>query len=177
VPLLAGVYGWWFDRLPADIDTSGCREYEGYTLLYTGISPRKPPSNGRPLSRQALRSRILTHYTGNAEGSTLRKTLGCLLTDELGIQLRRVGSGTRLTFVTGEQALSAWMGAHARVSWLTRDAPWELEDYLIGMLDVPLNLEGNQRNAFHSSLSRARADAVARAKSLPIVPNPGVGGR
>ncbi len=48
----------------------------------------------------------MTHYAGNAEGSTLRKTLGCLLADELGIELRRVGSGTRKTFVDGEHRLS-----------------------------------------------------------------------
>jgi hypothetical protein len=30
-------------------------------------------------------------YAGNAGGSTLRKTLGCLLAGQLGIQLRRVG--------------------------------------------------------------------------------------
>ena len=78
VPAAAGVYGWWFDTLPAAIDTSGCQQHAGYTLL----------------------------YTGNAGGSTLRKTLGCLLADELGIQLRRVGSGTRMTFLTGERELS-----------------------------------------------------------------------
>jgi len=48
-----------------------------------------------------LRQRLRTHYAGNAGGSTLRKILGCLPADELGIQLRRVGSGTRKTFVEG----------------------------------------------------------------------------
>lgn len=177
VPRAAGVYGWWFRQLPATIDVVGCRQHDGYTLLYTGISPRKPPTNGRPPSKQTLRDRLVTHYAGNAEGSTLRKTLGCLLADELGIQLRRVGSGTRVTFLTGERALSEWMGANARVSWVTRPAPWVLEDHLISLLDLPLNLDGNARNAFHGPLSAVRAAAVARAKTLPIAPNPGVGGR
>ena len=82
---------------------------------------------------------------GNAEGSTLRKTLGCLLSDELGIQLRRVGSGRRRTFAEGEQGLSAWMADNAFVSWVVREHPWELEDNLIASLDLPLNLEGNSR--------------------------------
>jgi GIY-YIG catalytic domain len=55
----------------------------------------------------ALNCDAANHYTGNAEGSTLRKTLGCLLANELGIQLWRVGSGNRMTFIEGEQALSA----------------------------------------------------------------------
>ncbi|MER6923283.1 GIY-YIG nuclease family protein [Streptomyces spiralis] len=50
------------------------------------------------------------HYRGNAAGSTLRLTLGCLF----GLELRRVGSGTRLTFGrVGEARLSQWMAANA----------------------------------------------------------------
>jgi len=91
VPVEPGVYGWWFRRLPTEIDTSRCLVRDGHTLLYTGISPRRPPANDRPPSRQTLRDRIVYHYTGNAKGSTLRKTLGALLARELGIELRRVG--------------------------------------------------------------------------------------
>ena len=68
------------------------------------------------------------------------------------------------------------MDENACVAWIARPEPWELEDYLIGSLDVPLNLDGNASNAFHPSLSAARAAAVARARQLPVVPNPGVGG-
>ena len=103
--------------------------------------------------------------------------MGCLLADELGIQLRRVGSGTRMTFLTGERELSQWMSAHARVSWVTHPAPWELEDHLIALLDLPLNLHGNARNAFHTALSQTRAAAASHAKTLPVIANPGIGGR
>jgi GIY-YIG catalytic domain-containing protein len=71
-----------------------------------------------------LRQRLRTHYAGNAEDSTLRKTLGYLLAGELDIQLRRVGSGTRKTFVEGKRALSAWMADNAFVSWVIRERPW-----------------------------------------------------
>ena len=177
VPASPGVYGWWFRRLPAVIDIAECRRFDGHVLLYTGISPRRPPANGRTPSRESIRSRIRTHLSGNAEGSTLRKTLGCLLADQLGIELRRVGSGTRMTFLGGEQTLSAWMSANARVAWIVRPEPWELEDDLIRRIDLPLNLHGNSRNRFHPQLTAARAAAVARARALPIQPNPGVGGR
>ena len=63
------------------------------------------------------------HYNGNAEGSTLRKTLGCLLAEELDLELRRVGSGSRRTFVDGEAELSLWMQEHARASWVLQDQP------------------------------------------------------
>ena len=121
IPAVPGVYGWWFDRLPAPIDVSACRQVDGLTLLYTGISPKRPPRNERPASIGQLRQRIVTHYAGNAEGSTLRKTLGYLLAAELGIKLRRVGSGSRRIFVDGEQKLSRWMSEHAYVSFLPHE--------------------------------------------------------
>jgi hypothetical protein len=149
----------------------------GLTLLYTGISPTKPPADGRAQSRQRLRNRVRYHYTGNAEGSTLRKTLGSLLVDELDIELRRVGSGKRMTFGSGEAVLSRWMGENALVSWIVDEEPWIVEAFLIKELDVPLNLDGNAHNRFHPELTAARARAVANARSLSILPNPGVGGR
>jgi len=175
VPALPGVYGWWFRRLPAGVDPARCLVRDDLTLLYTGISPKRPPANGRP-SSQTVRDRIRYHYTGNAEGSTLRKTLGVLLSAELGIELRRVGSGTRMTFGAGEQHLSDWMAHHALVAWVVNPEPWLLEERLIADLDVPLNLDGNAHNAFHPTLRAARATAVARARALPIIENPGIGG-
>ncbi len=176
VPAAPGVYGWWFRELPAEIDTSGCATKEGLTLLYTGISPSAPPANGKAPSAQNIRRRIRTHYSGNAEGSTLRKTLGCLLSDQLGIELRRVGSGNRRTFVTGEKVLSEWMEQNALVSWVLHPEPWVLEHQLISSLDVPLNLDSNAHNSFYPTLKAARRHAVVRANELPVVPNPGVGG-
>jgi hypothetical protein len=94
VPREPGVYRWWFDELPhEDITIAGCKTRDGLILLYAGISPKEPPKNGRPPSRETLRSRIRTHYKGNAAGSTLRLTLGCLLAERLQIELRRYGSG------------------------------------------------------------------------------------
>jgi hypothetical protein len=177
IPAVPGVYGWWFDRLPVPLDTTGCRTLHGATLLYTGISPKRPPMNGRAPSKGQLRQRIVIHYAGNAEGSTLRKTLGCLLAAELGIQLRRVGSGSRRTFVDGERALSLWMAEHAFVSFLAHGRPWEVEDELIATRDLSLNLDGNSRNGFHTDLTAIRRSAVQLANQLPVVPNPGVGGR
>jgi hypothetical protein len=167
VPKEPGVYGWWFRTLPAPLDAAACLNRDSCTLLYTGISPKAPPTNGRAPSRQRLRDRIRYHYRGNAEGSTLRKTLGVLLAAELGLELRLVGSGTRMTFGTGEAVLSEWMGANAFVSWIVHPAPWVLEADLIAGLDVPLNLDGNTHNRFHPELSAARREAVARARTLP----------
>ena len=170
VPRSPGVYGWWFRTVPADVDVSHCGHRDGLTLLYTGISPKRPPANGKPSSSQNLRQRITHHYNGNAEGSTLRKTLGILLADGLGIELRRVGSGRRRTFGRrGETALSNWMADNALVSWLVHPEPWLLEKELIDTLDVPLNLQDNKHNAFHTELTRLRAEAERNARDLPVL--------
>jgi len=110
-----------------------------------------------PSSRQQLRSRLRQHYRGNAAGSTLRLTLGCLLASQLGLQLRRVGRGQRLTFADGEQVLSGWMGRCARVCWLSHPRPWELEQALVARLDLPLNLHGNSHHRFYPNLRSMRA--------------------
>ena len=169
VPPIPGVYGWYFKQLPSPIDTRGCVVLGDLTLLYVGISPKAPPRNERAGSRQTLRSRIRHHYRGNAEGSILRLTLGCLLSDRLGLQLRRVGSGTRMTFAAGEHRLSAWMAGNAFVTWAETPEPWAAERDLIAAVDLPLNLDQNRRNAFHAELTRRRAQARAAARALPVV--------
>ena len=116
-------------------------------------------------STQNLRKRVRYHFRGNAAGSTLRLTLGCLL----GLELRRVGSGKRMTFgKAGEAVLSQWMAEHARVCWLEHPEPWTVESDLIARLDLPLNLDQNRHNVFHSRLTEIRAQARRRARELPV---------
>ncbi len=170
VPNEPGVYGWYFRSLPGDVPTDECITFADATLLYVGISPKAPPKNGRPPSRQSLRRRIRYHFRGNAYGSTLRLTLGVLLSSALGIELRRVGStGSRLTFTkTGEQRLSEWMGEHAGVTWVAHPEPWLLESETIDRLSLPLNLSQNSRHPFYATLSQLRRKARERARSGPI---------
>src|SRR4030095_8597181 len=127
------------------------------------------PTRHGPTSQQTLRKRIRYHYTGNASGSTLRLTLGCLLAERLGIQLRRVGSGQRLTFAADEAKLSAWMADNAFVTWVETDRPWLAEQQLIASVNLPLNLDQNRQHAFHQQLPQLRADARMAARTLPAV--------
>ena len=170
VPAASGIYGWYFESLPPGVDASGCVEHAGLRLLYVGISPQElaPP---RLPSQETLRKRIRYHYSGNAEGSTLRRTLGVLL----GLELRRVGSGTRFTFSSvrgrrGDEAqLDRWMSENAFVCWRACEQPWLVEQRLISSLDLPLNLRDNSAHPFHPVLSTARKAALARARELPVL--------
>lgn len=165
VPAVNGIYFWWFKEIPPGVPAEGCITFDDYTLLYVGISPDQ---RGKPNSRSNLRKRIKTHYSGNAAGSTLRRTLGVLLSRESSFPLRRVGSGSRMTFThPGEQWLDAWMEKNAKVHWIPVEAPWELEDTLIASIPLPLNIQGNAHD-FRMTLSGMRSQAAAEARLMEI---------
>lgn len=106
VPAASGLYAWYVTDIPAVIPTSGCLTLEGKTLLYIGIAP---DSQNKPNSTQSLLRRNQYHYRGNAEGSTLRRTLGVILEGKSGFSLRRV-SGKRITLMhAGVHYLDQWM--------------------------------------------------------------------
>ena len=148
IPAKPGVYGCWFDVAPPLVDASGCETRDGRYLLYVGTSGN-------------LARRMGNHFVGTAEGSTLRKSLGCLLADELGIRLWR--QGRSLTFADGEAVLSDWMRRHVSIAWVSIDNRFALETDLIGTADLPLNLEGNETHPFYPILRAIRLEASRRA--------------
>lgn len=159
VPNVPGFYAWYFRNFPEIIPIDDCVTFEDFTLLYVGIGQCSPASS------QRLRGRIRNHIRGNASGSTLRLSLGCLLSEVLGIQLQLVGNG-RMTFAHGEETLSEWMAENAFVVWMERAAPWEDEEELIAALSLPLNLRHNEVYAFYPVLSDLRMNARNIARGL-----------
>lgn len=170
VPAVNSIYFWWFKEILPGVPIEGCITQDGYTLLYVGISPDK---KSKPNSRANLRQRIKTHYSGNAEGSTLRRTLGVLLSTKSNFPLRRVGSGKRTTFThPGEQWLDKWMEKNAKVYWVAVEEPWVLEETLISSISLPLNLQGNN-HSLKPTLSAMRSKAMAEAKAMEIADETG----
>ncbi len=161
-PKSSGVYAWYFQNIPAIVPTTNCTMCEGLPLLYIGTAPKTS------VSKDTLHKRLRNHYSSNAYGSTLRLSLGCLLSNELGIQLRRVGE-SRMTFAQGEKRLSEWLAANAFVVWITTAEPWVVERELIETISPPLNLEYNRKHPFYPALSEIRKSAKQRAKLLPIL--------
>lgn len=153
VPKKSGIYAWYFKEAPPRVPVYGCHKYQGLTLLYLGISP------SRENSKRNLAKRIKEHYRANAYGSTLRRSLGCLLSETLDIHLQQIGdSGKRIHFGEGESVLSTWMAKNAFVTWVMQEEPWIFEDKIINQLNLPLNLQGNRSHPFHSTLSRIRKE-------------------
>ena len=163
VPKSRGLYAWFFKEIPPFVPTDGCIKKDNLNLLYVGISPKDKNST------QDLRKRIKTHFNGNAEGSTLRLTLGVLLENKSGFALRRVGSGKRLTFThIGEQWLDNWMEQNAFVCWVEHQKPWQVEESIFKLVSLPLNIRDNAHNLFSQDLSKLRTLAKQRARCLPI---------
>lgn len=135
-------------------------------MLYVGISP---DSRSKPGSRQGIRSRVRHHLCGNAEGSTLRRTLGVLLAEQSDFPLRRVGSGRRMTLThLGEQWLDRWLDENALLFWRPVEQPWLLEEEIIANIPCPLNLRENERHPFNRSLRELRSAAIATARATPV---------
>ena len=159
VPKEPGIYGWYFKEIPPQVPVDGCNVWKDLTLLYLGISP------SRKTSKRDLAKRIRYHFKGNAYGSTLRKTLGCIMRNKLGIRLQRIGnSEKRMHFAEGEAILSEWMEENAYVTWVIYNEPWIIEGELINRLNLPLNLMGNEEHPFHQELSKIRQQCRKQAK-------------
>jgi hypothetical protein len=161
VPNLPGIYAWYFKNLLDDTMRQTCHTWEGLPLLYIGIASEE--------RSQSLRKRLRYHLKGNAEGSTLRLSLGCLLSDQLGIQLRRIGSGTRMTFTPpGEMKLNQWLDDNAFIAWTRTPSTRLLESGFIYNNSLPLNLSQNENHPFYGTLSQLRQQAKQTARSLPV---------
>jgi len=94
-----------------------------------------------------------------------------LLSAQLAIKLRRVGSGSRYTFTNpGEQLLDDWMAEHAFVTWVETNAPWELEKHLLSSgLRLPLNLDDNPWQKAVAIVAKVRLNARQLADQLDII--------
>lgn len=170
VPSSPGIYAWYFLKSPSnEIDLDSCWQWQDKYLLYIGISPVEPPKNGAAPSKNNLRKRIRSHMSGNASSSTLRMSVGCLISNELGIKLRRVGRTKRMYFGKDESMLSEWLEQNAFVTWIEITEPWILEQKIVPELYLPLNLRMNKEHPFYPTLSRYRKLAREEARQLPVL--------
>jgi hypothetical protein len=157
LPKSPGFYAWFFTDPPDEVPIGDCCARDRAYLVYLGIAS----------SKRSLRDRVREHFTMNAEGSTLRKSLGCLLEEKLSTVLTRIGS--RRTFSARETALTQWMQTHGRVVWFQMRNPERIENQLVTLPLPPLNLDQNEAHPFHRKLkeirsrARQRADAAARS--------------
>ncbi len=161
---VTGIYAWWFEGLEHLVPHEGTVGDGTRSMLYIGIAP------ARAGSRSTLRRRLSQHLSGNASASTLRLTLGVLLAGDLGLELRRVGGGGRMTFHCGQAILTSWLERHARVRPMAFDAPWTVERSIIERFALPLNLQHNA-HPFGDQLAAMRSAARRGARMSAADPD------
>ncbi len=159
-PAAPGVYAWWFDGPVGCAPIDGVFERDGMSLLYVGICPSKSSK-----SKRTLRKRILGEHLGkSAARSTLRRTLGCLLMEAEGWKFQPVKNSTSKIWLGADEAkLTSWMFEHARVSWLTHESPWDVEEMALERLTLPLNVKGNKEHPYAATLKALRKKARQEA--------------
>jgi len=154
---IKGVYGWWFKNMPATVPLDSTIQLARMRLLYVGTSSR------------ALWKRLQEHVGHDSSKSTVRRSIGCLLAEELHLQfvVSRITRGTCCHFGlgAGEGCLSAWMEENARVSWIQHHEPFLLEDYLIKTLVLPMNMAGNDHPFARILHERRRNSSAGRGHS------------
>lgn len=154
-----GVYGWWFKTIPPQVPSAGCLRVDEWTLLHVGIAP----SGHNPTTTRNLAKRLQDHVSGLSNRSTLRKSLGCLLKEQLNLQLIPNATSKYLTFGAGEERLSRWIKAHTGVSWIIDPQPWLIKPKLLQQYALPLNIKGNN-HPFVTTLKQIRAQATLEAR-------------
>ena len=173
-PTSSGVYAWYFDKqlfkkLLPKIPDVYCPEYvkgwifkKRWKLLYIG--------KGINLKRRILDY----HFCGNADVSSLRMSLGCLLVKKLKICLwkrpRPKEGEYGYTFGDeGEEKLSKWMAKNAKVAWSESPNYEKLERQAIIEYSPVLNTEGNPHpfRPLKVLKSELRACALSRGNKPP----------
>jgi hypothetical protein len=126
------------------------------------------------LSSNLAQREFDTHFQPGQSGfSTLRRSLGALLKDQLDLVVIPRGTGASDTNYRnyrfeneGESRLSEWMRAHLLVGVHPVDDPRALERELIGLARPPLNLTGwaNSDAAEIKALRKACVEEARRTR-------------
>jgi DNA-directed RNA polymerase subunit beta len=151
-PKEGGVYGWYLDELPPGVPKEGCRTVGKWTLLDVGKA-----------DKGSLNAILRQHFTLNAKGSALRKSLGVLLGYE---RTYKSPKEAEKKFVfKNEKQLSEWLEEHARVVCIDKrkieESGSTVEDFekdLIAEYCLPLNDQKND-HPFAAVLGRKKERA------------------
>ena len=162
----SGIYGWYFNEIPPYVPYKKCAHtrprLKKWRLLYIGKG-------------KSLKKRILGfHFNGDADVSTLRLSLGCLLIKHHKLCLYKRLSKTEgkydYTFGDkGEKEISNWMKKNTRVAWVASPNYETLEKNAIHTYTLPLNIKENP-NLFvplKTLRSRLKGCAIPRGSKRP----------
>lgn len=139
-------------------------KFRDYEVIYVG------------LASSSLKDRdVKKHLNGNAGGSTLRKSLGCLLGFNLIPRDSHYNNNGKTKFnVTDESKLSEWIKTNLLLLYYTNKEFDHIESLLIQTLNPPLNLSKNHNvinSEFRKLLTKLRNNKPKRQYSIMEIKN------
>lgn len=158
MPSEMGVYFIFFDSGQLLLERSGYLEFDdafpisvdGFDLLYVGATMNR------------LRDRVKDHLTGNSRASSLRMTVGALLTLELRLEPVGDGSRTYFHFGDGERRLTDWLVSNTRVAFAPSANPFGDEKRVLTSVPVPFNISERKRHPYSKYLMTLRSYFAGR---------------
>lgn len=160
----AGLYSWWVDAAGAGMLSDGLGVEVDAGLIYAGQTGATAWPSGTRRTSTLLKRIQGNHLRGSISGSTFRLTLAAILSRPLGLASDGSFGGE------DEAALSAWMGAHLRVTAVVlpdRDALAVAERSALTVLDPPLNLSGMTPTPLRLRLRELRASVPTGGEESP----------
>lgn len=137
------------NELPDEMKQLTYTEYNNLPIIYVGISKRS-------LKKRDYRQ----HLSGNARGSTLRKSLGTLMGLERKYSKKEEGTSKYKFTPECEARLSDWMSINIVFYHLVVENPGPQEQELIECYNPPLNISGNKNTVnakFRQELRKMRS--------------------
>lgn len=126
----------------------------GTELLYIGCS-------------NDLRARIACHVKDDSTASNFRMSMGCLLRDQLDLEVFTHPLRATFHFGQGEARLTRWLCMNTAIAIWPCTQPRELERALIKALPAPININDRRRHPYARVLMEMRgaaSDQAGRAK-------------
>jgi hypothetical protein len=154
-----------------------------YALFLAGRTslPGLTIDGGEPiyigLSTNLAQREFATHFSVRSGFSTIRRSLGALLKDELRLRARARGRGLTEQDIScycftpdGEERLTIWMRSNVHVSVQPFEDYRSFEKRLIALAEPPLNLTGwkNPDAAEIKRLRKVCADEARLSRNLSI---------
>jgi hypothetical protein len=155
IPAAEGIFAWYFKQIPENLKSLNLHTHNNLTLAYIDSSPQKPLKDSLS-ARGNIRKRMIADITGSASTSSIRRSLGCLLREELNLNSVRL-SPRIVNFGEGERDLSGWISENVKFCWLVNETPTEIRDNLISEVQVPLTLSNGKVNDFFDELTKIRS--------------------
>lgn len=130
--------------------TSACHRFLGFdAVVYVGSA-----------AKTSVKKRVADHLFGDSRKSTMRQSLGLLLSANLKLVPQARSGNGGFHFGDGERVLTDWISANLKAAFVSSNRAIDLERQLQHDLSPALNIKEREWDPFARFLSSLRQAAV-----------------